>query len=116
MIYIIDDDEIMAECIARYCGDQKTQIFSNAIEAMQQLDDDNLPKLIFLDILLDGPNGFTFLNELASYGDTAKIPIVIVSSLDLTGQDLQIYGVVGIINKDNMVPKEVKQYVDEYTV
>ena len=115
MIYIIDDDEIMAECIARYCGEKKIRIFSNAIEAMQCLDYDDFPEIIFLDILLDGPDGFTFLNELASYNDTAKIPIIIVSSLNLAGQDLSIYGVVGIINKDNMTPKEIKQYVDQYT-
>lgn len=114
MIYIIDDDEIMAECIARHCGKKDTKVFSNAIEAMQSLDDNNLPELIFLDILLDGPDGFTFLNELASYNDTAKIPIVIVSSLNFENRNLSIYGVVGIINKDNMTPKEVKQYVDKY--
>lgn len=34
MIFIIDDDEVMAECIARYCGKNKTKVFSNAIEAM----------------------------------------------------------------------------------
>ncbi len=110
MIFIIDDDEVMAECIARYCGDEKTQIFSNAIEAMNAIDDEK-PRLIFLDILLDGPDGFTFLNELASYGDTAKIPIVIVSSLDLKNRDLSEYGVIDIINKDTMVPEDVKKYV-----
>ncbi len=110
MIFIIDDDEVMAECIARYCGDEKTQIFSNAIEAMNAIDDEK-PRLIFLDILLDGPDGFTFLNELASYGDTSKIPIVIVSSLDLKNRDLSEYGVIDIINKDTMVPEDVKKYV-----
>ena len=46
--------------------------------------------MIFLDILLTGPDGFTFLNELISYSDTAKIPIVIVSSLDFSGKDLKV--------------------------
>lgn len=111
MIFIIDDDEVMAECIARYCGKSKTKVFSNAIEAMNAIDDEK-PDLIFLDILLDGPDGFTFLNELASYDDTARIPIVIVSSLDLKNRDLTDYGVIGIINKDNMLPEDIKQYVD----
>ena len=110
MIFIIDDDEVMAECIARYCKGQSTRIFSNAIEAMNAIDDEK-PDLIFLDILLDGPDGFTFLNELASYDDTAKIPIVIISSLDFSGQDLSSYGVVGIISKDTMLPEDVKKYV-----
>ena len=110
MIFIIDDDEVMAECIARYCKVQPTRIFSNAIEAMNAIDDEK-PELIFLDILLDGPDGFTFLNELASYDDTAKIPIVIISSLDFSGQDLSEYGVIGIISKDTMLPEDVKKYV-----
>ena len=71
-------------------------------------------KLIFLDIMLDGPDGFTFLNELVSYTDTAKIPIVIVSSLDFDNVDLSIYGVVGVLNKDTMVPEDIKRYAKEY--
>ena len=114
MIYIIEDDELMAECVAKSCGGQETKIFSNAYDVINSLND-GLPDLIFLDILLSGPDGFTLLHELASYTDTGKIPVVIVSSLDFSGKDLSIYGVVGAINKDSMTPKEVKKYVERYT-
>lgn len=114
MIYIIDDDEIMAECLARNCKKENTRIFSNVYEAINAIDDD-FPDLIFLDILLDGADGFTLINELASYSDTAKIPIVIVSSLDLRDKDLSNYGIVGVLNKSNMTPKEVRDYVIKYT-
>ncbi len=113
MIFIIEDDKIMAECIAKACKDCKTKIFSNAIEAMANLDQ-NMPDLIFLDILLSGPDGFTFLNELASYSDTAKIPIVIISSLNLKDQDLSEYGVIGKLNKDTMYPKEIMAYAKRF--
>ena len=112
MIFIIDDDKIMAECIARACN-APTKIFTNAIEAMSAIDDD-LPKMIFLDILLDGPDGFTFLNELSSYNDTAAIPVVVVSSLDFENQDLSDYGVVGFLDKDTMTPQEIAKYVAKY--
>lgn len=114
MIYIIEDNLIFANCIARYCDKKDVKIFSNAIEAMNQIDK-TFPDLIFLDVLLTGPDGFTFLNEIASYSDTAKIPIVIISSLDLKDKDLSVYGVVGVLNKDSLVPKEVKEYVKRYT-
>ena len=142
MIYVIEDDPIMRECIIRACGkDVKTQGFSNAIDAMAAISDTNvaetpnatnvaetpnatnvandtnvayLPSLIFLDILLTGPDGFTFLNELVSYTDTAKIPIVIVTSLDLTDKDLRPYGVVGILSKDQMHPEDIRNYVKQY--
>ena len=113
MIFVIDDDEIMAECIARWVGSD-VKIFSNAIEAMEAISDGVMPRLIFLDILLDGPDGFSFLNELASYDDTAKIPVVVVSSLDLTKQSLSEYGVVKVLNKDTMTPEDIKRCADEY--
>ncbi len=115
MIYVIDDDEIMAGCIKRACGqDHTVKIFTNGIEAAQALDHVGVPSLIFLDILLDGPDGFTFLNELASYADTAAVPVVVVSSLDLTGRDLSAYGVVGVLDKSTMLPEEIKNYVVQY--
>ena len=115
MIYVIDDDEIMAECIARVCDDvDAVRVFGNAIEAMQEIDKGDLPKLIFLDILLDGPDGFTFLNELISYKDTGEIPIVVVSSLDFAEKDLSVYGVVGVLKKDEMVPEDIRRYAEIY--
>lgn len=114
MIFIIEDDQNFANCLARYVGDEKFKIFTNVVDAVHEIDAE-LPKLIFLDVLLTGPDGFTLLHELASYPDTAKIPVVIVSSLDFYGADLSIYGVVGILNKDTLTPKEVQKYVQRYS-
>jgi len=113
MIFVIDDDLTMAECVATACGEHPVRVFSNAIDAIAALND-VLPNLILLDIMLDGPDGFTFLNELMSYEDTAKIPILIVSSLDLSGKRLDSYNVVGILNKDTMTPKDIQKYIREY--
>ncbi len=113
MIYIIDDDMIMAECIKR-ASKKDAKIFSNAIEAMEKISEGEMPDLIFLDILLDGPDGFTFLNELVSYEDTKQIPVVLVSSLDFRNKDLTDYGIVGILNKDEMLPEEIKRYAEKY--
>lgn len=112
-IYIIDDDELFADCIKSAIKKHDKSItiktFGNALDAMNSLDD--LPDLIFLDILLPGPDGFTFLNELASYPDTAKIPVVLVTSLTLPETDLSIYNIQGILNKEKMKPTEVIEYV-----
>lgn len=115
MIFVIDDDEIMSECIKRACGaTTKVFCFNNAIEAMAEIDKTGVPNLIFLDILLDGPDGFTFLNELLSYSDTERIPVVVVTSLNLEGKNLSEYGVVGVLDKDTMKPKEILDYVEKY--
>lgn len=114
MIYVIDDDVIMAECVARACKGKDTRIFGNAIEAMAAISEGELPELIFLDVLLDGPDGFTFLNELVSYTDTAKIPVVIVTSLGIGERGLSEYGVVRVLDKATMTPEEIFGYVREY--
>lgn len=113
MIFVIDDDLIMAECVARAVK-REVKIFGNAIEAMNVISDGEVPEMIFLDILLDGPDGFTFLNELVSYMDTAKVPVVIVSSLDFE-KDLSAYGVVGVLKKETMKPEDIYGYVEKYT-
>ena len=118
LIFVIDDDEMFSDCLiaAIKKGNKlaKIQTFKNAIDAMNALSDP-LPSLIFLDILLPGPDGFTFLNEITSYTDTAKIPIILVTSLELPEADLSIYGIQGILNKESMKPSEVTEYVKRYT-
>ena len=115
MILVIDDDEIMAECVARAAKKiAPVKIASDAIFAMEMIGQGEMPELIFLDILLDGPDGFTFLNEMISYTDTAKIPIVIVSSLDFSKHDLGTYGVVGVLKKETMRPEDIRAYATRY--
>ncbi len=112
MIFVVDDDEVMARCIARAVEKtgKEVQIFHDAINVMNMISDRVMPEMIFLDILLTGPDGFTLLNEMVSYTDTGMIPIVVVSSLDFGGMDLAKYGVVGVLNKDSMKPEEIMSY------
>lgn len=113
MILVIDDNDEMAGCIGRATRRSFHQCRS-AIEAMAWVSDDNLPEMIFLDILLDGPDGFEFLNELVSYPDTAQIPVVVVSGLKFAPAAFQDYNVVGMLNKETMRPVEVRNLADKY--
>lgn len=139
-IFIIDDDELFADCLknAVLSADKTSEktsaheaqnpstpsknpsplfveIFKNALDAMSSLDDP-LPALIFLDVLLPGADGFTFLNELVSYVDTSKIPIVLVTSLELSEFNLKLYGVKGILNKEKLKPEDIVHYVKRYAI
>lgn len=117
MVFIIDDDREFAECVAkmvRAFSKTEVRIFSNGIEATFAMDE-GLPDLIFLDVLLDGPDGFTFLNELMSYGDTKEIPVVIMSSLKLQEKNLESYGVVKVLDKAEMTPEDVKEIVETFS-
>ena len=117
-ILIIEDDKIMAECIARAITKAMSveiSYFSNVVEAVQSLNE-ALPDLICLDILLDGPDGFSLLNELNSYADTAQIPILIITSLNLQAQNLRHYNVQKVLQKETMTPLEIGETVQEILV
>ncbi len=116
-IFLIEDDRIMSECIARAIRKSQSEpvelyTFTNGITAIQALNN-KLPDLICLDILLSGPDGFSLLNELTSYNDTAKIPVIIISSLDLSRQDLSCYNVKTILQKETMTPSSISEAVME---
>lgn len=115
MIFVVDDDEIMAECVARACGEVEVVTYADGLAVMRAIADGVMPELIFLDIMLTGPDGFTLLHEMVSYMDTASVPVVIVTSLDeIKGRNLSMYGVVGVLEKDTMRPAEIREYVRQY--
>lgn len=119
LVYIIEDDQIMADCLALAVGgvtetapDGTTSvpdvmIFNDAISAIDSIDE-ALPDVILLDVMLSGPDGFTFLNELVSYHDTAQIPVALITSLDLENRNFEHYSVFRILNKRTMTPADVQ--------
>lgn len=110
VVYIIEDNEIMADLVASYIENfSSPKIFHDAYAAIAEIENDK-PELIFLDVLLTGPDGFTFLNEIVSYEDTSKIPVAIITSLDLEINKLENYGVKKIFNKTTMKPAEIKEF------
>ena len=113
LAYIIEDSEIMSDLLSRYLGGIcETKVFHDAVSAISNISND-LPDMIFLDILLTGPDGFTFLNEIVSYEDTSKIPVVIVSSLDLKTENLKNYNVIKILKKEELIPEDIKNIARE---
>ena len=107
LAYIVDDDKLFAECLARYLPDDySVQYFSNVIDTINAMNS-AVPDVIFLDVLLDGPDGFTLLNEMASYSDTGRVPIIIVSSLSIAPSGLENYGVIAVLNKADLTPESV---------
>lgn len=89
------------------------KIFADAVAASMATET-QVPALILLDVLLTGPNGFTLLNELASYPETMNIPIVLASSLDLSKFPLAHYNIVRILSKETMLPTDIADVVEKY--
>lgn len=116
MILIVDSNEIFGNCIldtlskAGFVG----LLSNNAIEAIDIVSKE-VPELVFLEPMLTGPDGFTFLNEMASYVDTMNVPIILVSEKNFSKFDLSEYNVVGELDKNKMKPKDILDYARKYT-
>ena len=110
--FILEDDPIFARLFSkslhRAFPNATISTFENAIDTINALPDGcTPPSVIILDVLLTGPDGFTFLNEIASYSDLSFVPIIIVSSLNFPMQTLESYNVKKILNKATMTPQDL---------
>lgn len=113
-VLIVEDDKWLAEQYARVLNlaGYKTNISLHALSAIQAIDD-NRPDVIILDVLLSGNTAITLLNELQSYGDTSKIPIILCTNLasEISIDDMEPYGVRKILNKATMAPDDLNSAV-----
>jgi len=111
MILVLDDDPVVGGCVIRALEKQGFvgQMSNNVFDAMVIVNEE-VPEMIFLDVFLTGPDGFTFLNEMASYADTMKVPVVVMSEKDFSAFDLSAYNVVGFLNKNTMTPAEIVNF------
>lgn len=115
MIYILDSDfefgRTVAHCVAGETGDV-VKVMVDSWDLTEGIDEDR-PKLIFMEVLLDGPDSFTLLNELQSYPDTAKIPVVMMTALKVRLADVKQYGVKYVLNKETMTPEDIAKICQE---
>lgn len=109
-VLIVEDDEWLAEQYSRALkgSGYQVSIVPHALAAIQKIDD-SCPDAIILDVLLTGSTAFALLNELQSYGDTGKIPIILCTNMasELSIDNLKLYGVKQIIDKTTMVPGDL---------
>lgn len=114
MILVLDDDPIIGKCLMRILKKNKLEgrLYNNVIDAITGVNEGKL-EMIIMDVLLTGPDGFTLLNELASYKDTMDVPVVIISEKDFLKYDLSQYNVVGCLNKATMTPADVEEILQK---
>jgi CheY-like chemotaxis protein len=90
-ILIIDDDLKSVEVLSAYLSDQPYTVLrayggKEGIEAARR----ELPELILLDLMMPEVSGFDVVETLRASPATAAIPIVVVTSKQLTGEDRAI--------------------------
>ncbi len=115
-ILVVEDDLWQAEHFKSQleAAGFLVRLAHDPLQAIDQIDQ-QLPDLIVLDMLLPGANGMAFLHELRSYSDTAKLPVVMCSSIaeNLPADHLKDYGVVEVIDKVNIGPDQLVATVRE---
>ena len=109
-ILVVEDDMWLAEQYVRMIEKDGfyAQHAPHALAAMDILDR-GVPDVIVLDVLLSGPNAFALLHELRSHADLAAIPIILCtnSASDIKQRDVELYGVVQLLDKTTMHPDDL---------
>ena len=114
MIFVIEDDRGWESYYRRILKGADLRFFHDGVAAITEMDFDEPPALVILDVLLTGPTGFAVLNEMRSYPELMNVPVVIVSSVNLADDIAEKYGVVAVFDKGSMKPNELLEVVEQY--
>lgn len=80
-ILVIEDDPMTSRLVELMLVQEGYQvtIASNGLQGLEMAQALS-PDLVLLDLMLPGPDGFDVLNQLQAKHQTAKIPVIVVSS------------------------------------
>lgn len=116
-ILLIEDDHWLGDSYGRMLKRSGYEVIrSDTAEAAMQSVEESMPDCIIADVMLEGHTVFSLLNELQSYDDTRRIPVVLCSNLDhdmLSQARLHHYGVVSILDKATLTPDSLELAIKE---
>jgi CheY-like chemotaxis protein len=79
----LDDQEIFLSALGGLDGLIACETLGDGTQALQSLQAGRIsPDIIFLDLKMDGINGFQFMNQIKLNANLRSIPIVIISDSD----------------------------------
>jgi len=101
-LLLVDDDEASRARIGRMLRDEGWEVreAGNGIEAFSLLRQQT-PELIFLDLIMPEMDGFTFISEMQKSAEFRDIPVVVITSKDLTEGERRLLN----IHVDQVVQK-----------
>ena len=107
-VLIIDDDKIFAQFLQATLLGFETELALDAATGLELVDSFQ-PDAIVLDLLMPTATGLSFINEIASFPDTSKIPIVVCSTVaaNLNPDLLSLSGIVKVFDKATMQPNDI---------
>lgn len=120
-VLLVEDDVWLGELYGKSLereADIEVLYAKSAGDALKVLDLNSVD-LIILDIFLGANNGIELLHELASYNDTKKIPVLILSAVSeydfgMEKSRWEQYGVIDYLYKPNTKPADLNMNVKAY--
>lgn len=118
-VLFVEDDPAFADMyrLKLEMDGYTVQLARDGQEALETLQHDELPDLVFLDIRLPKLDGIALLKRLRGTGRTEQLPVVILSNYgeeDLIRQGLQL-GALEYLIKANVTPAELSQGVEKWS-
>ena len=88
IVLVVDDDDATRQVLRRTLGKQGWTVLEaeNGRVALERLEN-NSPSLILLDLAMPEMDGFEFLGALRADKDRSAIPVVVLTSKDLTPEE-----------------------------
>ena len=102
LVLVVDDNEYDRRFIASILKESGMDVLlAESGQQALELALENRPDLITLDLVMPGMDGVAVLDRLRAGASTAHIPVVVITSKDLTGQELThlSLGVSAILSK-----------------
>jgi CheY-like chemotaxis protein len=87
-VLVVEDDPAMRASMRRMLKKNGCRVTEadNGKSALERMAEER-PSLIFLDLMMEVMDGFTFVEHVRTHSEWRSIPIVVVTAHDLTAQD-----------------------------
>jgi CheY-like chemotaxis protein len=113
-ILVLEDDIAMREMLARTLTKEGWRVTEaeNGKVALEQIRHE-IPGMILLDLMMPIMDGFTFLKELRKEDQWRDIPVLVITSKDITRQERELLEekVVTILQKGEHTRKQLLEQV-----
>jgi two-component system response regulator CpxR len=86
-VLVVDDDEAIRQVIAEVLRDEGYDVVcaENGAQALRELQKENRPDVMLLDLMMPVMSGWEVLEELQASDALSRIPVVVVSAMCAPG-------------------------------
>lgn len=113
-ILLIEDDQWLADSYREVLEEYEVDVAASGQEAVDLIDLHDY-EVIVADMMIERGLVLDLLHELQTYDDTARIPIVLCTTLaqHIRLDDVKAYGVVAVLDKTKLTPKLLREAVEQ---